>query len=143
MKDIWYEQDSSEFIPTLSTIDTIPEVGSVAFMHGAIQEGWSLKTDHHNIHLVTDAEIFGWSRSEPRRRISQRKTAATPQAADYMSWEDGNFVVHVDYGIGKFVGMRHRIVDGNEREYLLVEYHGTDTLFVPIHQADRLTNTLA
>jgi transcription-repair coupling factor (superfamily II helicase) len=35
--------------------------------------------------------------------------------------------------------MRHRTINGTEREYLLIEYDGTDTLFVPIHQADRLT----
>ena len=56
-----------------------------------------------------------------------------------MDWSEGTHVVHVDYGIGKFMGMRHRTVNTTKREFLLVEYHGTDTLFVPIHQADRLS----
>jgi transcription-repair coupling factor (superfamily II helicase) len=45
----------------------------------------------------------------------------------------------VDYGIGRFAGLTRRTFSGSEREYLLVEYAGTDLLFVPIHQADRLT----
>ena len=48
-------------------------------------------------------------------------------------------MVHVDFGIGKFAGLRHRTINATEREYLLVEYHGSDTIYVPIHQADRLS----
>ncbi|PJF38931.1 MAG: transcription-repair coupling factor, partial [Phototrophicales bacterium] len=67
-----------------------------------------------------------------------KRANKTPETA-YMDWTEGTHVVHVDYGIGKFMGMRHRTVNGTEREYLLIEYDGTDTLFVPIHQSDRLT----
>jgi transcription-repair coupling factor (superfamily II helicase) len=47
--------------------------------------------------------------------------------------------VHVDYGIGRFGGLRRRTLEDLEREYLVVEYAGTDMVFVPIHQADRIT----
>jgi transcription-repair coupling factor (superfamily II helicase) len=46
--------------------------------------------------------------------------------------------VHVDFGIGKFVGLVQRYLEGMQREFLCVEYAGGDQLFVPIHQADRL-----
>jgi transcription-repair coupling factor (superfamily II helicase) len=48
-------------------------------------------------------------------------------------------VVHVDHGIGRFGGLVQRTIEGVEREYLCVEYADTAQLFVPIHQADRLT----
>ena len=51
----------------------------------------------------------------------------------------GDYVVHVDHGIGRFAGLTQRQLDGLEREYLAVEYDNADTLFVPVHQADRLT----
>ncbi|MBZ0304205.1 MAG: transcription-repair coupling factor, partial [Anaerolineae bacterium] len=57
----------------------------------------------------------------------------------YADMQEGDYVVHVDYGIGRFGGMRRRTVEGNEREYLLIEYAGTDMVLVPVHQADRLT----
>jgi transcription-repair coupling factor (superfamily II helicase) len=45
----------------------------------------------------------------------------------------------VDYGIGRFLGLVNRVVEGVEREYLAVEYAQGDQLFVPVHQADRLS----
>jgi transcription-repair coupling factor (superfamily II helicase) len=51
----------------------------------------------------------------------------------------GDYVVHVDHGIGRFAGLIQRQLDGHEREYLTVEYDRSDILYVPVHQADRLT----
>jgi len=140
LKQLWHEQDASSFIPTVEEITEPPNKGTLLFMKGALAEGWSLQGAGGNLHIITDAEIFGWTRAEPRRRkeTSGKRANKTPETA-YMDWDEGTHVVHVDYGIGKFMGMRHRTISGTEREYLLIEYDGTDTLFVPIHQADRLT----
>src|SRR5690606_37897613 len=66
------------------------------------------------------------------------RRARAPEA-QYADLREGDFVVHMDYGVGRFAGVRRRTLNDVEREYLVVEYAGTDTLFVPIHQADRLT----
>ncbi|MBC7870758.1 MAG: DEAD/DEAH box helicase, partial [Chitinophagaceae bacterium] len=138
LTELWYEQDSSGFIPTVNNLTDSPSEESLIFVNGVLQEGWTLQSeDGIRAHLLTDAEIFGWNRPEPRRSKAPKRSRL-PEA-DYADWKAGDFVVHVDYGIGKFEGMRHRTVEGNEREYLIVQYDGTDTLFVPIHQADRLT----
>jgi len=63
---------------------------------------------------------------------------ASPES-DFADLHIGDWVVHVDYGIGKFSGLVRRFLDGMEREFLLVEYEGGDQIFVPIHQADRLS----
>ncbi len=140
LENLWYEQDASAFIPKSQSIAEVPEAGALHFVRGSMAEGWSLESDGGALHCVTDAEIFGWTRPEPRRRreTSARRGGKTPETA-YMDWSEGTHVVHVDYGIGKFMGMRHRTVNTTEREFLLVEYQGTDTLYVPIHQADRLS----
>jgi transcription-repair coupling factor (superfamily II helicase) len=88
------------------------------------------------VHLLTDGEIFGWRRPEPRHR--PRAIAEAPEAA-YSDLQVGDYVVHVDHGIGRFAGLVHRTVDGLAREYLAVEYADEAQLFVPVHQADRLT----
>lgn len=133
--DLWYEQDSSEYIPTVKDVPETPQAGSLAIVDGALGEGWSLA----DLHVLTDAEIFGWSRPEPRRRKSTAKQANRAPETNYADWVDGDYVVHVDYGIGRYVGMQHRTVEGTDREYLVIEYDGSDRLFVPVHQADRLT----
>ncbi len=136
LSELWHEQDS--FIPTVTDVTEAPNPDSLWFVNGALQEGWRLRTEQGDTHLLTDHEIFGWSRPEPRRRKVTRRTKV-PETS-YADLHEGDFVVHVDYGIGRFMGMRRRTVNTNEREYLLVEYAGTDQVFVPIHQADRLTS---
>ncbi|MCY3798333.1 MAG: transcription-repair coupling factor [Chloroflexi bacterium] len=140
LENLWYEQDASAYIPSVEVIEDAPPPGALRFVRGSAAEGWSLANDSGALHFITDAEIFGWSRPEPRRR-SEAKGARARVAADtsYTDWAIGAHVVHVDFGIGRFMGMRHRTVHATEREYLLVEYQNADTIYVPIHQADRLS----
>ena len=105
---------------------------SVTFLEGSLSEGWTLGDST----LITDAEIFGWERPQPRQR--PRPFAETPEAA-YADLQPGDWVVHVDYGIGRYLGLVQRTLEGLEREFLAVEYQNGDQLFVPIYQADRLT----
>lgn len=139
MAALWYEEEADGTLPQAETIDSVPEMGQMMFVQGELSEGWVLDDESGALHLITDAEIFGWSRPEPRRRKSVKRGGSKLPESNYADWEEGDHVVHVDYGIGRFTGMKHRTVEGNEREYLLIEYKDNGLLFVPIHQADRLT----
>ena len=113
------------------------EFAPVSFIHGSLAEGWTFNPpDGAAIHLFSDGEMFGWRRPEFRQR--RRIIAEDPESA-YGDLQAGDFVVHIDHGIGIFVGLVHRAIDGNEREYLCVEYADEAQLFVPVYQADRLT----
>ncbi len=85
--------------------------------------------------LFTDGEIFGWERVQPRRRPWGR---VKPPEAGYTDFGAGEWVVHVDHGVGRFRGLVQRVLAGGEGEYLAVEYAEGDRLFVPVHQANRL-----
>lgn len=116
-----------------------PEIrhANLEFIEASLSEGFTLRPDSLiPIHLITDSEIFGWER--PQARLRQTQTAETPEAL-YADLLVGDYVVHVDHGVGRFAGLTQRQLDGHEREYLAVEYDNADTLFVPVHQADRLT----
>ncbi|MCU0512488.1 MAG: transcription-repair coupling factor [Anaerolineae bacterium] len=138
LADVW-AQEAGGYLPRLATLTDAPPAGLLAVLEGSLSEGWTLDTGRERLHLLTDAGLFNWSRPEPRRRPAPR--AGRSKAADtgYGDWQPGDFVVHVDFGIGRFRGLQARTVEGSAREYLVIEYEGTDTLFVPIHQADRLT----
>lgn len=105
---------------------------NVTILEASLSGGWRLG----EILLLTDAEIFGWERPRPRTAPTAGQEA--PELA-YADLAPGDWVVHVDYGIGRFVGLVRRTLEGIEREYLCVEYRNGDQVFVPIHQADRLT----
>ncbi|GAB4566092.1 MAG: transcription-repair coupling factor [Anaerolineales bacterium] len=110
---------------------------NLEFTEASLSEGFTLKSESQiSIHLISDSEVFGWERPQPRTR--QRQTADTPESL-YADLQVGDYVVHVDHGIGRFAGLTQRQLDGHEREYLTVEYERGDILYVPVHQADRLT----
>jgi transcription-repair coupling factor (superfamily II helicase) len=107
------------------------------FIEGSLAEGWILNQPTcPPLQLLTDGEIFGWRRPEPRQRY--RALAEAPEAA-YTDLNIGDWVVHIDHGVGRFLGLVSRPVDGIERDYITVEYAEGDQLFVPVHQADRIT----
>ncbi|KKU39772.1 MAG: Transcription-repair coupling factor [Parcubacteria group bacterium GW2011_GWA2_46_39] len=51
----------------------------------------------------------------------------------------GDYLVHVDHGIGKFVSLTAEAVVGKKHDYFLIEYSDNDKLFVPVENADRLS----
>jgi transcription-repair coupling factor (superfamily II helicase) len=107
------------------------------FHEGSLSEGWIIRPPGGpELHLLTDSEIFGWDRPQPRSR--QHPVAEAPEAS-YSDLKPGDWVVHVDYGIGRYKGLMRRSLEGAEREFLCVEYDSGDQLFVPVYQADRLS----
>jgi transcription-repair coupling factor (superfamily II helicase) len=148
LAELWGEHHA--YIAPTDSVAALPSEGLLSFVQGALSEGWRLDipdlqppisnlplpTSHFQLHLLTDSEIFGWARPEPRRRARQ---AALAPEANYADFAPGDFVVHADFGIGRFRELVKRAVDGLEREYLLLEYADGDELYVPIHQTDRLT----
>ncbi len=77
---------------------------------------------------ITQKELFG-PRFRPRHR--RRPKEALP----FTSFEDlkyGDYVVHVDHGIGQYKGLRHLKSGGIAGDYLYVKYAGNDRLYVPV-----------
>ena len=86
------------------------------------------------IMLLTDHEIF----SRYRRRIRYRRFKEGAPIPDYRSLRMGDFVVHVDFGIGRYMGLKRIEVGTAETDCLLIQYRGDDRLFLPIDQLKRL-----
>ena len=107
------------------------------FKEGSLGDGWVLTAKGApSVHLLTDGEIFGWERPQPRRQpLVERQAPEAP----YVDLQMDEVVVHIDHGIGLFKGLVEAKIEGVTREFLRVEYAGDDQLYVPVHQADRLT----
>lgn len=110
---------------------------NVTLIEGCLSGGWQVDYKDGSVRfLFSDSEIFGWERPLPRRRRTKRFDAPEFSYADL---NNGDVVVHIDYGIGRFAGLVRRSLEGIERDYLKIKYEGDDQLFIPIHQADRLS----
>ncbi|TFH34224.1 MAG: transcription-repair coupling factor, partial [Anaerolineales bacterium] len=135
LQELWSQAESEHSLQEAVSAPILP--GDVRIVHGALSEGWvHTQEDGMQVELLTDSELFGWSRPRPRRRTVSRVT--TPEEA-FADLTPGDWIVHVDFGIGRFQGLVDRTLDEVRREYLLIEYAEADQLFVPVHQADRIT----
>ncbi len=116
--------------------EKISAAATPAFIKGALEGGWVLEgNEDERVHLFSDGEIFGWGRIQPRQKPIQQAQAPENNYSDFAV---GDWVVHVDHGIGRFAGLVHRQLGESSGEYLAVEYAEGDTLYVPVPQADRI-----
>ncbi|MCX6734745.1 MAG: transcription-repair coupling factor [Candidatus Peregrinibacteria bacterium] len=92
----------------------------------------SFQAPTQRISLVTDTDI-SFLREEKKKYVDQNVFN------DFLtSLKFGDFVVHADHGIAKFMGLDKKTVDGITKEYLKLGYAENDKLFVPIDQADKV-----
>ena len=126
-----------------NTLNQFPSPGVVSIVHGQGIDGWVLypvSTDQEAqrlpvFTLLTDVEIFGAN----RRRIgrisrSSRKSRVMPAEITI-----GQYVVHIDHGVAKFLGAVRMNSNGTDSEYMLLQYADQDKLYVPIEQMDRMS----
>ncbi|MCX6784624.1 MAG: DEAD/DEAH box helicase [Candidatus Komeilibacteria bacterium] len=77
--------------------------------------------------ITTDAD---WHLTPPKKIRPNLQLIAELKPDD--------LVVHTDHGIGVFKKLAHRVIDGVQKEYVVVAYADNDTLFVPVEMSDRL-----
>jgi transcription-repair coupling factor (superfamily II helicase) len=82
--------------------------------------------------LVQENEIFGRRKRPPR----SLKTARSSPIDTFIELNPGDYVVHVNHGIGLFKGIERINALGYEREYIQLEYAGNETVFVPVEQVN-------
>lgn len=125
-------QDGTIHVSPGTNINQMPEAGTLTLIQGQLTEGWQSRA--LALYVYTDTEIFGWS----KRRGVQRRKPVTP-ASFLAEVNPGDYVVHQEHGIGRFEGLVKLNLTGVEREYLLIHYAGTDKLYIPTDQLDRVT----
>jgi transcription-repair coupling factor (superfamily II helicase) len=90
------------------------------------------------LQLYAEADVF----EEDRRTPERRRSATKAFLSDLRDLKVGDFVVHVDHGIGMFVGLKQIGVgpggsrSGDAQEFLELRYAGEDKLFVPVERLD-------
>jgi transcription-repair coupling factor (superfamily II helicase) len=125
-------QEATIHVSPGTNINQLPEPGTLTLIQGQLVEGWQSRP--LALYVYTDTEIFGWS----KRRSVQRRKPITP-ASFLAEVNPGDYVVHQEHGIGRFEGLVRMNMTGVEREYLLIHYAGTDKLYIPTDQLDRVT----
>ena len=84
--------------------------------------------------LVTDRELFGSVRV---RRPKALRRVVPRDVLERLT--QGDLVVHVDHGIARYERMLRRGAAGDERDYLELSFSGTDKIFLPVEQINRIS----
>ena len=84
--------------------------------------------------LVQENEIFGRRKRPPR---SLKNVRSSP-IDTFVELNPGDYVVHVNYGIGLFRGIERITALGHERDYIELEYSGEEKVFVPVEQVNMI-----
>ena len=100
------------------------------------------KSEKYKVILITDKDISGQNTSgkDLARMPSRRRKAIDP-----LQLKSGDFVVHEQHGVGRYVELLNRSVGGVSREYLVIEYASSkrgqpaDRLFVPTDTLEQVT----
>jgi len=106
-----------------------PKGNFVTLLLGEISRGFRLPDSH--LALIAEEELFG--KRVKRRGVSEvRKKQILSSLAEL---KPGDHMVHIDHGIGLYRGLQHISVGGVGGDFLLLEYAGSDKLYLPV---DRL-----
>ncbi|HEY3298327.1 MAG TPA: transcription-repair coupling factor [Armatimonadota bacterium] len=84
--------------------------------------------------VLTDGEVFGYAKTNRPRKAFKKGMAIS----SLLELNEGDFVVHINHGIGRYRGLAKLTGVAGDRDYLLLEYAGTDKLYVPADQIDRI-----
>ncbi|MEP1599625.1 MAG: transcription-repair coupling factor, partial [Hyphomonas sp.] len=86
------------------------------------------------IAVISEADILGDRLAGPRRK---RKTANF--ISDAAALNPGDLIVHIDHGVGRYVGLKTLDLTGAPHDCLHLEYAGGDTIFLPVENIDLIS----
>ena len=93
--------------------------------------GFGFELVDENIVVISSNELFK-TKNVKKPKYFKYKNAKVLK--DYQELEIGDYVVHDNYGIGQYLGIKTLEVQGVHRDYLYVAYAGDDTLYIPVEQ---------
>lgn len=101
-------------------------------LNGNLQTGFEMPSIH--LAVITEGEMFSQKRRKARKPI--RNIDNAERIKSYSELKVGDYVVHQNHGIGKYLGIGTLEVAGIHKDYMHILYAGGDKLSVPIEQID-------
>ncbi|MEB7802446.1 transcription-repair coupling factor [Staphylococcus xylosus] len=115
------------------------EGGSAIITEGSLSEGFELP--YMQLVVVTERELF---KSKQKKKPKQQKTLTNAEKIkSYQDLKVGDYIVHVHHGVGRYLGVETLEVGGVHKDYIKLQYKGTDQLFVPVDQMDQVQKYVA
>ncbi|MBQ3668779.1 MAG: DEAD/DEAH box helicase, partial [Clostridia bacterium] len=118
-------------VPALEAMPKQLEKAAPVILPSNLSNGFILRS--LPLYVFSEMDIFG--RGKQRKRTA---TSAENKTSVFTQLKVGDYVVHENHGIGQYLGTVRMNVDGTLRDFLNIRYGGTDKLYVPTDQMDRI-----
>ena len=115
----------------ICTDDNIPQISRVSLMSGSFSSGFEYP--ENKTVLITQGRSMD---IRHRKRSKKNKAEEIRSLADIA---EGDLVVHSGYGIGRFIGIRKLEFEDVIKDYITIQYAGTDKLYIPVTQLDMVS----
>ncbi|MBN1960506.1 MAG: transcription-repair coupling factor [Deltaproteobacteria bacterium] len=126
-------------LPVLNSLPSLAQAGfsrknprraiAVAPLMGGLVDS------ERGIAILTDVEIFG---AALPRKTNKKSSAPTEGLDTLKDLRDGDYVIHIDHGVGKYLGLKRIILNGVDGDYVHLEYLGGDKLYLPVYRLNLL-----
>ncbi|NLA84854.1 MAG: transcription-repair coupling factor, partial [Clostridiales bacterium] len=126
LSDALREYDLDTVVWTHMPEDVPP--GQIAIVPGNLSKGFEY-TEGRFV-LISEQEMF---KTQKRKKASK---ARKNKLDSFVDLKVGSLVVHENHGIGRYMGIEKLKVNDQERDYLLIQYAGTDRLYIPTDQME-------
>ncbi len=103
---------------------------------GPISDGFLLAND--GLALITENELYAATARPRHRRGDGRQASVEGWLRDLTELKIGDPVVHLQHGIGRYLGLVHMDLGEGETEFIYLEYAGEDKLYVPVSQLQQI-----
>jgi transcription-repair coupling factor (superfamily II helicase) len=156
--DRWQKQDQTVvvFVPTKERSQKVEELfrdfditsvntaadqlleGKIQIIESSLQSGFELPTE--KLVAITEKEIF---HTTTKKRARRQTVSNAERLKSYSDLKTGDYVVHANHGIGKYIGMQTLEVDGVHQDYITILYQNDDKLFIPVTQLNLIQKFVA
>lgn len=120
-------------IPNILTQLNAIQTGVFQVVQGSLQSGFEIPSC--KLVVLTETELFAKATKKRPKRLTMDNAE---RLKSYTDLKEGDYVVHVNHGVGRYLGIKTMEVDGKHQDYLTLEYQKEAKLYVPVNQLDRV-----
>jgi transcription-repair coupling factor (superfamily II helicase) len=126
LKELFVDKGSD--MPVLTGSKAMKSSHSPVTTVGDLSRGFK----HRDVIVLTGSDIFG--RSPVSRQTKRSRVSKLISSIE--DFREGDYLVHIEHGIGKFLGIKRSNIEGHEGDFISIEYLGGDKLSVPLERID-------
>ncbi|MBR0600439.1 transcription-repair coupling factor [Sinanaerobacter chloroacetimidivorans] len=115
-----------------SFVERCDLLGQVKLLKGSLTSG--LEFSEERLVYLWDGDIFT---TQKHRKAKSEEKKGKPIKA-FTDIRKGDYVVHENHGIGKFIGVEQLVIQKVKKDYLKIKYAGEDMLYIPVEQMDMI-----